>query len=213
MIILYAAITFACGSLMFSHLLARAFNIDLKTVGDGNPGGTNLWQTAGAKFGLAGIALDFFKGYLPLVILVSSGLVPTDSDGLILVGVAPILGHAFSPFLKFRGGKAIAVTFGVWSALTSFEASIAFAIILALLKVSEHFVKKSKKVGSPITDGIQTTVGLFILLIYLYFRHYSSALLLLGLCNLVIMAFTQIRGLYVSSRQKSSAQPPNNLMG
>lgn len=65
MIIIYVIIEFLCGSLMFSYWLGLVSKKDLSTVGDGNPGAFNLWKAAGYKLGLAGVFLDFMKGYFP----------------------------------------------------------------------------------------------------------------------------------------------------
>ncbi len=133
MTILLVILEFLCGSMMFSYWIAILEKKDLKTIGDGNPGGYNLLQSTGIGIGLLGISLDFFKGYFPLVILIHMGAVKGIT--IIPIAIAPILGHAFSPFMKFKGGKATAVTFGVWSAVTAFEVSIVYAIILALFSI------------------------------------------------------------------------------
>src|SRR5690606_14820148 len=111
----WTALAWLSGSLMFSYWLGCLKRRNLREVGDGNPGGVNLLKAVGIGWGLAGIALDFLKGYVPLVLLLWNGAVT--GYELVPVAIAPVLGHAFSPFLKFQGGKAIAVTFGVWSAL------------------------------------------------------------------------------------------------
>lgn len=131
MIILLTAGSFLSGSLMFSYWLGLMTNKDLKAVGDGNPGAMNLWKSSGYLFGIAGIMLDFLKGYVPLMLIRGSEY--AQGNLIIPLAIAPIAGHAFSPFLRGRGGKAIAVTFGIWSALTGFEISLVYAVILALL--------------------------------------------------------------------------------
>ena len=98
-------------SLLMGKLLARK---DIRSVGDGNPGGANAIKAGGLKAGIPAILLDIGKGYLPVFLALRSGL----SDGfLIPICLAPILGHAFSPFLRFRGGKALGPTGGVWVGL------------------------------------------------------------------------------------------------
>jgi acyl-phosphate glycerol 3-phosphate acyltransferase len=112
-------INYIAGSLMFSYWLGRLARKDITKVGDGNPGVYNLFKSSGFALGSLGLALDYLKGAVPLYLTVNSTAFLSLSEiekGI--VASAPILGHAFSPFLKFRGGKAIAVSFGVWSALT-----------------------------------------------------------------------------------------------
>src|SRR5512136_624311 len=106
---------FILGSIPFSMIFARLLaRTDIRTVGDGNPGGTNALKAGGLKAGLPAILLDIFKGFLPVYLAQRSGLA---GWSLLPVCVAPVLGHAFSPFLRFRGGKALGATGGVWVAL------------------------------------------------------------------------------------------------
>ena len=116
LLLVFFCLEFFLGSLMFSYWLARGRGKDLRAVGDGNPGAVNLWRAAGWRWGLAGLLLDYLKGLLPLVCIAQRGLF--SGMELALLAAAPVLGHAFSPFLKFSGGKAIAVAFGAWTALT-----------------------------------------------------------------------------------------------
>lgn len=127
------------------------------------------------------------KGYVPLVFLVESGMLGRDY-GMTLVAVAPILGHAFSPFLKFKGGKAIAVTFGVWSALTRFEAALAYAVILAVLLAVFSFYKKGKY-ASREADGFQVVVGMAMLSIFLLVSGYSLPFWGVWLVNLIVLTY------------------------
>lgn len=194
MIILLTVIEFLCGSLMFSYWLGFAVKKDLRVVGDSNPGAFNLWHAAGFKLGMLGIILDFTKGYLPLVILVRMGII--SGMAIVPVAIAPILGHAFSPFMKFKGGKSIAVTFGVWSAVSSFEVSLAFAIILAVFTVAA----KLRNGGKPITteeDGFMVVMGMMILGVYLYIRAYPLPFLLLWIMNLMLFIYVNRLKLYI----------------
>lgn len=187
MIILLTVILFLCGSLMFSYWLGLTVKKDLKTVGDGNPGGFNLWQAAGYKIGLIGILLDFMKGFLPLFFVIRWEIVSGTS--LVPVALAAILGHVFSPFVKFKGGKGIAVTFGVWSAVSGFEVSIAYAIILAILKIISKVSNKDSTVSSDL-DGFMSVSGMMILGIYLFFIAHPTEYIYLWLGNLIILTYT-----------------------
>lgn len=82
----FAAVEFLCGALMFSYWLGKVARKDLRQVGDGNPGAFNLWQSAGYQWGLAGILLDFMKGYVPLVFWLESGMLGRDY-GMTLLAV------------------------------------------------------------------------------------------------------------------------------
>lgn len=182
----YFIIEFLCGSLMFSYWLGLAAKKDLTKVGDGNPGAFNLWLAAGFKLGLLGVLLDFLKGYFPLVVLVQRQLIADLS--IATVAFAPILGHAFSPFLKGKGGKAIAVSFGVWSAVTQFKVSLVYAIILAILYVIARMVYRGENTPTE-TDGFMVVFGMWMLGFYLLFRAFPYYLMLLWLENSLLMTY------------------------
>lgn len=193
MIALLAVLEFFCGSLMFSFWLGFAAKKDIRAEGDGNPGAFNLWHAAGFRLGMLGVLLDFSKGYLPLVFLVRSGAVA--GMALVPVAFAPILGHAFSPFVKFRGGKSIAVTFGVWSAVSNFEVSFAFAVILAVLAAATKILGRGKPTSSE-TDGFMAVFGMLILGAYLYVREFPAPFLFLWLLNLTLFGYVNRLKLY-----------------
>ncbi|MEK5255218.1 glycerol-3-phosphate acyltransferase [Paenibacillus sp. FSL F4-0125] len=186
MIILWIAGLFVSGSLMFSYWLGLARKKNLKFIGDGNPGALNLWKSSGYKFGILGIILDFLKGYLPLLWVMESHY--SESYLIVPLALAPIAGHAFSPFLKGKGGKAIAVTFGVWSALTGFKASLALAVILAVLKVNGSWY--NRRVKTPVTDGLQVVSGMLLLSVYLYISKWSAPILWVWFGSFVILVYT-----------------------
>lgn len=120
-------VSFISGSLMFSYWLGRLKGIDIRKVRDGNPGGFNLWHSAGPFLGFIGILLDFMKGFIPIFIFSNRGMI--EGWEIIPVGIAPILGHTFSPFLIFKGGKGIDVSFGIWTAISLFKFSLVLAAI------------------------------------------------------------------------------------
>ena len=102
------------GSINFAVLVAKYKGLDLFSLGSGNPGATNVKRTMGAFWGNTVFLLDFSKGYLAVFltqsILVLEGL---NYDLLGILGLlGAILGHSFSIFLKFRGGKGVATTMG-----------------------------------------------------------------------------------------------------
>jgi len=188
MIIALIILYFLFGSLMFSYWIGLLVQKDILTVGDGNPGGANLWKAAGYQFGIIGIILDFLKGYLPLLLIVHFQIVEVSDLDLILLALAPIAGHAFSPFLHFSGGKAIAVTFGVWSALTYFYASIWYAVILAVFTALLKISKKGGKTTST-EDGVQTTIGFLLLSTYFLFLNVPNYLAFIWFGNLLILVW------------------------
>jgi glycerol-3-phosphate acyltransferase PlsY len=110
--IIFALIAFGLGSIPFSFLIGKlGLKKDIRTIGDGNPGGFNVLLAGGVAWGGLAIFLDACKAALP-VGLATHIFKFTDWD-LVVIAIAPVFGHAFSPFLRFKGGKAIASTGGV----------------------------------------------------------------------------------------------------
>lgn len=130
-------LAFLAGSLPFSVWIGRvALGVDIRQVGDGNPGAANVWRTGGPLWGILAILADSLKGAIPVAL--ANFVFQWDGWPLVLVTIAPVLGHAFSPFLGFNGGKALAVTFGVWTGLTVWVGplllGLAFTLWLLILQ-------------------------------------------------------------------------------
>ena len=116
--LIWVLIGFLLGALPTSVWLGRlVLHTDIRSYGDGNPGGTNVIRAGGRELGLIVILLDMLKGAIPVALAYYAFRV--DGWPLAPVILAPIAGHAFSPFLGFRGGKALATTLGVWTAVTA----------------------------------------------------------------------------------------------
>jgi glycerol-3-phosphate acyltransferase PlsY len=197
MVLPYACWTilcFLCGSFMFSYWLGLLAGHNVKRVGDGNPGAANLWKSAGAVFGIWGIVLDFFKGFFPIWLLIHAGGV--DGYYLVLPSAAAVLGHMFSPFLRWKGGKAVAVTFGVWSALTGFAAALAYAVLLAVLLLGGKLLRRGKP-SSSVSDGSQIVFGMLLLtaLILLWSGFAELHLAVFGMVNTLMLAYAHRREL------------------
>ncbi|MCU0496058.1 MAG: glycerol-3-phosphate acyltransferase [Anaerolineae bacterium] len=127
---LWAVLGFFLGSIPFSVLIGRiAVKQDIRAYGDGNPGAFNVLRAAGWKWGGLAIFLDIGKGALPVGLAVY--IAQISGLPLLTAVIAPVLGHAFSPFLRFNGGKAIATTGGIWIGLTL--GIVAFVGMIALI--------------------------------------------------------------------------------
>ena len=133
------------GSVPFAFLIAWAHGKDLRTVGSGNIGATNLARAVGRKWGYICFGLDVLKGLTPMVIVGAVIGVPENPGFLslwLLVGLAAILGHVFPVYLRFKGGKGVATSFGValglWPYFTV-SAVIALAVWVAVVLIW-HYV-------------------------------------------------------------------------
>ncbi len=119
-------LAFIAGALPFSVWLARLRGKDPRLVGDGNPGATNAFKAGGKWIGLAALLLDVSKAALPV------GLAYQVFDlggwSIVPIALAPTLGHAFSPFLNFKGGKALATVLGVWIGLTLWDMPLVIVV-------------------------------------------------------------------------------------
>jgi glycerol-3-phosphate acyltransferase PlsY len=136
---------FLAGSVPFGLLLALAVTkTDVRKAGSGNIGATNVARVVGRKLGLLTLVLDACKGLLP-VLAVTRGLGPATVDDdrarLLLgglVGVAALLGHCFTPWLRGRGGKGVATGLGVLLALhptTAGAGLLSFAVAFAATRI------------------------------------------------------------------------------
>jgi acyl phosphate:glycerol-3-phosphate acyltransferase len=127
-------LAFLCGSLPFSVWLGKILlGLDVRKFGDGNPGAANAFRTGNELVGLLVLLLDISKAAAP----VGWAYFNLDIRGIpmLLIAVAPILGHVFSPFLRFRGGKALATALGVWIGLTIWKLSLP-AIVGAVIGIA-----------------------------------------------------------------------------
>ncbi len=132
---LYTAVlalaAFWLGACPFSVYIGRWFlGREITDYGDGNPGAANVFRAGGQKLGYLAVFLDVIKG-APFVFLAHSffGL---PALAVVAVGLCAILGHVLSPFLQWRGGKAVAVTFGVLLALPQHDMLLALAAFMVL---------------------------------------------------------------------------------
>jgi glycerol-3-phosphate acyltransferase PlsY len=116
-------IAFVSGSLPFSVWLGKlVLKVDVRQYGDGNPGAANVFKSGNKTIGLLALLLDVSKAAVPVGL--SYYNLGIRGIPMYLIAIAPILGHVFSPFLRFHGGKAIATSLGVWIGLTIWKASL-----------------------------------------------------------------------------------------
>ncbi len=130
-----AALAFAAfilGAIPFSVIIGRwLLKKDITRYGDGNPGAANVFRAGSKKVGLFAVILDILKG-IPFV-LIAHYVLELPVLAPVIVAICAVLGHAYSPFLHWKGGKAIAVTFGTMLGLMpQYEVFMVFAIAMIL---------------------------------------------------------------------------------
>ncbi|HLO98550.1 MAG TPA: glycerol-3-phosphate 1-O-acyltransferase PlsY [Fimbriimonas sp.] len=137
-----AIVAFLVGSIPFGLLIAKSKGINILEVGSGNIGATNVHRALGAKAGTLVFALDILKGFLPgyMVFLLklpdAYGLVPQTQA--FIIGAVSMMGHMFSPWLKFKGGKGVATGFGALLASTPFTGLVLFAIVALTVLITRY---------------------------------------------------------------------------
>ncbi len=125
-------IGFLFGSIPSGYLAARVKKIDIRTMGSKNIGTTNVMRTLGIAFAIPVFILDFAKGLLPTLFANHFALIPA------LIGLGAVLGHMFTPWLGFNGGKGVATTIGVMIALAPKALVISMIVFIILLFIFSY---------------------------------------------------------------------------
>ena len=175
-VLLWTGLGFLLGAMPFSLWLGRLFlRTDVRRYGDGNPGAANAWRAGGWRVGLAALLLDYLKGVVPVGL--AHFVFGVSGWALVPVALAPVLGHAFSPFLRFHGGKAVATTFGIWTGLTLGE----IPTLLGLSLVSFLAVQTA--------DAWSVLLGMVVALIHLLSRRAPPFILALWAGNVLVLVW------------------------
>ena len=182
-VLIWTAVGFILGSLPLSLWLGRlVLHTDIRTYGDGNPGAANVWRAGGWKIGLTAVLLDSLKGAVPVSL--ANVVFNVSEWGLVIVALAPILGNVFSPFLGFRGGKAIAVTFGVWTGLTLWIGPT----VLGILTASFYVLQKS--------DTWAVILGMLVLGVIVTIVTFNEVTTIIWASNMLIIIWTHRHNLH-----------------
>ena len=189
---------FIPGAIPFGYLVGRIRGINLRRHGSGNIGFTNVIRVMGWQYGVPVLVLDLAKGFLP--VFFSAALVRATTSGpgelltihhlfgarlgllSVIIGLGAILGHVYTPVLKFKGGKGVATTAGVVLALTPWTLLLCLAVFLIILLLTRYLslASISAAIVLPIATAWfargQIAVLLFTLLVaaLLLTRHVSN---------------------------------------
>ena len=134
-IFILCLLAYLCGSVPFGVLLAKTQNMDIREHGSGNIGATNVARTMGKKAGLITLAGDVLKGLL-VVFIASQWFDSTMVTSL--AGLAVFLGHLYSIFLKFKGGKGVATGLGILSFVMPLSTLCSAMVFSISLKISGY---------------------------------------------------------------------------
>jgi glycerol-3-phosphate acyltransferase PlsY len=119
---------YAVGSVPFAYLLARRAGIDVRVAGSGNVGAANVLRTSGTPLGLTVMMLDIGKGAATVLAAYAGA---GSNNSLAAAGAAAIVGHIYPVWLRFHGGKGVAVAAGVFSVLAPTATMLAAAVFFA----------------------------------------------------------------------------------
>lgn len=124
---------YAIGSVPFAFLVARRAGIDVRVAGSGNVGAANVLRTSGTPLGVTVMALDISKGAATvLAAYATAGTMPT----MAAAGAAAVIGHIYPVWLRFHGGKGVAVAAGVFAILAPVATIIATAVFFSTVWLS-----------------------------------------------------------------------------
>lgn len=156
-LLLAAIAAYFCGAIPFGVLVGTARGVDVRAVGSGNSGATNVWRTLGPVAGTLVFLLDAGKGWLAVWFareLLYDFHQPQSTWQIAMCAALVVLGHTFSVFLKFRGGKGIATAFGAMLAIVPLVALGCIALWAIVLLMSRTISVAS------IVACIATPIGL-----------------------------------------------------
>lgn len=123
---------FFLGAVPFAFYLTHLLRgRDIREIADGNPGATNAWRAGGPLIGALAYFLEVGKGVVPVIL--AAQLAKVQGWWLVPVALAPTIGHIFSPFLRWRGGRGLATMLGIWIGLSIWEMPLVIIVLVVPL--------------------------------------------------------------------------------
>jgi len=127
-------IGFFSGAIPFGFIISKLKGIDIRKHGSGNIGFSNVFRTVGKIEGISVLFLDIAKGFLPVLLFIRY----YGYHYGIIAGIAAMLGHMFTPVLKFKGGKGVATGLGIFIGLSPLSALFTFIVWLIVVVISRY---------------------------------------------------------------------------
>ncbi len=125
---------FFSGAIPCGFIISKLKGIDIRKHGSGNIGFSNVFRTVGKIEGISVLFLDIAKGFLPVLLLIRY----YGYHYGIIAGIAAVLGHMFTPVLKFKGGKGVATGLGIFIGLAPLSALFTFIVWLIVVVISRY---------------------------------------------------------------------------
>ena len=180
--ILLMVISYILGSVPNALLIGKVFKeIDIREHGSRNTGSTNAARVLGAKLGILTLILDVSKGLVPtlMAILLKAdffeNLTRISNLDYVLVGICAILGHVFSIFMNFKGGKAVATTLGVFLILVPKAILFAAIVFFVVFAISRYV-------------SLSSVLAAISLPIFIYFLYQQTIYVILGILIAILIA-------------------------
>ncbi len=125
---------FSLGAIPFGFLVSKLRGVNIQRVGSGNIGFSNVFRSVGKVEGITVLFFDVAKGLVPVLVF----KMIFGYHYALVAGIAAMLGHMFTPFLKCKGGKGVATGLGIFIGLAPFSALFAFVVWLIIVSVSRY---------------------------------------------------------------------------
>jgi acyl phosphate:glycerol-3-phosphate acyltransferase len=171
-------VAYFVGSIPFAHLLSRRRGVDLRRVGSGNVGASNVLRTSGVRAAVLAMVLDGVKGALAVLVaqrLAGGAAIP------VAAGLASVVGHVYPVWLRFRGGKGVATAAGVFAVLTPVALGVAGVVFLIAVWVTRYISVGSLAgaaalaAAAAIGDApVAVVAGTAMVLVLILFRHRAN---------------------------------------
>jgi acyl phosphate:glycerol-3-phosphate acyltransferase len=136
--ILTALAAYFIGSIPTGYLMARAKGVDIRNVGSGNIGATNVFRFLGKGPGIVVLLIDALKGFLPAKFLLLGATLQTQEYHSLVAGLFAVIGHNYTCWLRFKGGKGIATSGGVLIAWVPLALLITFGSWILIFALSRY---------------------------------------------------------------------------
>lgn len=191
--VIIGVISYLIGAFSFARLISRKIlKDDVTKHGSGNPGTTNMYRAYGLKVGIINLILDILKGVVPtLVCLLVFGY-----EAAFVAGTCAIFGHIFPVYYKFKGGKGIATTLGVFAVVSPLWLAVTFVAMFILIYFFEYMAPVSL-LGVALLVCINAIkfkynllicICVFVIFVLTWFAHRSNILRMLqGKENRVVL--------------------------
>ncbi len=185
-------VAYLIGGVPFGLVLVRLFlGIDIRGIGSGNVGATNASRAFSKRTRLPVFLLiyllDFAKGFVPAMWFAAWFGIDGGAEVPVLLGASAVIGHCASPFLKFRGGKGVATTTGLFAAVELYPLLIALAAFGVVLGITRQVYLGSLAIGltlaiavialepsTAFTDRIAATIAALAAALFLFWTHRSN---------------------------------------